>query len=143
MRMFALICGLVLALTLTGAQAQPPARAAGVPVNPNLEKDVYVVLYKQRLKISEVAITRQRAVIAYSAARLERMRRLIQSGAASREEYDEAVARAAVDVATLEEYTLKVAESEALLDLCRARRENGLDMPIFPHQSDNNPIFNR
>ena len=100
--------------------AQPPAGPAGrVPVD--IDKDIYVILYKKRVEISN-------ARVEYARAHYDRNRRLLQSNAVSREEYELSAAAVAVQNAIL-------AESNALLDIARARRETGLDVPIFPHQS--------
>ncbi|MEY4632184.1 MAG: hypothetical protein RIQ81_2304 [Pseudomonadota bacterium] len=99
-------------------------------VDEEVETSPYVILYARRIDIVKVEIERQRYAVDLADANFRRVERLLPSGAASREEYDERYAMLGMAKARLKDLELRVQEEQALYEIARLRIANGLDMPI-------------
>lgn len=92
--------------------------------------DPIVNLYTQRVELAKVEVEKQQAVAENAVSRLQRLRRLLQSNAVSREEYEAGVMEARVAQANVTVSQIEVKEAEAMLELAKVRSEAGLDMPV-------------
>lgn len=86
----------------------------------DIDNDFYVILYKRRVELAEARRD-------FAKERLGRAETGFQRGVSSAE--DLSAHRLEMAVAKL-----VVKEAEALLDICKTRRENGLDMPIYQRE---------
>jgi multidrug resistance efflux pump len=102
------------------------ARAADV------KEDVYVVLYQRRLAAAEAAVDRHRAQLDYDRSQYDMMRNLYSRSVTSRSELDGAAAKYHIAVARVKEADIVVLEAQSMLEVARARRTTGLEMPICP-----------
>ena len=115
---------------LAGAACASSALAQGP-----LEENPFVKLYVNRVDMAKTVVERQQATVALTEAQLARISRAYNSGAASREEYDVAVANKAVALKQLKEFEIRIREQEQLLRIAFVRVGAGQDMPICtPYQ---------
>ena len=94
------------------------------------ETSPYVILYARRVEIVKVEIEKQHFQVDLADANFRRVQKLVGSGAASREDYDERAAWLGIAKARLKDLELRLREEEALYEIARLRIGNGLDMPI-------------
>ncbi len=94
------------------------------------ETSPYVILYARRVEIVKVEIEKQHFQVALADANFRRIQRLVGSGAATNEDYDERSALLGIARARLKDLELRVREEEALYEIARLRISNGMDMPI-------------
>ena len=109
--------GLVLAIGITGTLAAA-------------EESPYIRLYGQRVVLAKADVKRQEAETKFQAAHLGRIRQLVSKGAASREEYDRALADHDKSVAQEEVYRAKVGEEEATLDVVKMLVQTSQPVPL-------------
>lgn len=101
-------------------------------VSEDAETSPYVILYARRVDIAKVEIEKQRFEVDLAEANFRRVQRLLSSGAASREEFDERHAELGIARTRVKNLELRLREEEALYEIARLRIANGLDMPICP-----------
>jgi hypothetical protein len=114
------------AFFVVGCMADPVLAGSG----DDKETSPYVILYARRVEIVKVEIEKQHFQVDLADANFRRIQRLLGTGAASREDYDERAAWLGIAKARLKDLELRLREEEALYEIARLRIANGLDMPI-------------
>lgn len=100
------------------------AIAASAATNP------YVTLYEQRVRLTEAESRRQAAETQLQSRRLERARRLYNSSAMSREEYETIEADYHKSVASEDAVKAEIAEAQAMLEVVKYLVQNGQEVPL-------------
>lgn len=106
----------------------------------NVEKDPYVELYKQRVELARLNVSRQEARNAVLDIRFARAKRGLDQGVVAIDEVDEMRGVRDVAIEDLKFLKARVIETEGVLRVVRFMVEKGReDIPLFnPFQSDVN-----
>jgi len=110
--------------------ATPVVASSDAKAQDSKETSPYVILYARRVEIVKVEIEKQHFQVDLADANFRRVAKLVGSGAASKEDYDERAAWLGIARARLKDLELRLREEEALYEIARLRIANGLDMPI-------------
>jgi len=94
------------------------------------EASVYVRLYAKRVELAKADLQKQKAETRFQAAHYDRMRRLFEKRAASREEYERAEADYKKSIDGEDVMTAKIGEEEAMLDVVRQLVQSGQPVPL-------------
>ena len=94
------------------------------------ESSVYVRLYSKRVEVAKADLRRQEAETRFQAAHFDRMRRLLEKAAISREEYERAEADYKKSLADEDVDRARIGEEEAMLEVVKQLVQGGQPVPL-------------